>query len=1003
MMNAKLKNSNGSSQDLLTKSLGPSLKICQLNIEGISWAKCQVLEKNLRSNDIDVVAIQETHTENTEQLTKRGTIPGYDLLGAVYHRAYGVATYVRSNVENAQFCSASDSDNIQQVIVKIGDITINNIYKPPGNSWPPNVLTTLPHPAVYVGDFNSHHTQWKYKNNDNNGETLIDWSENNKTYLIFNAKDRGSFKSAAWNQEYNPDLCFVSTDYEGMPVHATRTIMSDFPHSQHRPAMIKVGMCIPLVRSFPRPRWNFRKARWGDFSGGLDKCLGWVPPEADNYQRFVNATIETAKKTIPRGYRKEYVPGWTDECEKEYQRFLESGDREIADDLLLKVDAARREMWTETVEGLDFKISSRKAWSLLRKLGGDHKTTNTDKKLSANKIATHIVSVSRTPKDRDHATQVKHKLTKLKTSCEGLTDFSGPFTIDDIKEALKDIKSGKAPGPDGIHSEFLLNCGKYTKKWLAMFFTDIMEKGKIPHAMKQSKIIAILKPGKPDDDPKSYRPIALLSMIYKLLERVLLNRIGTRILERVPIEQAGFRPKRSCTDQVMSLTTHIEAGFQKKLKTSAAFIDLSAAYDTVWRHGLLYKLIQIIPCARTIRLVDNMLANRTFQVVLHNQISSSKILNEGLPQGSVLAPLLFSLYLSDMPETKSRKFGYADDWVIATRHQSFEETEETLTADLRTLGTYFRKWRLRPNPTKTETSCFHLCNKNAARVLQVNFEGRLLHHNTHPKYLGVTLDRTLSYRKHLENTAAKLRTRNNILHKLCGTTWGSSANTLRTSAIGLVYSAAEYSAPVWINSAHTHRVDVQLNNTMRIVSGTLKSTPIHWLPVLSHIPPPDLRRKTALLREYEKIQDNPLLPIHADVNDLDKNRLRSRRPPMRTAKELDALEFNPALFWEREWRDACPAHCRDLPCLTEKPPAYEQPRKIWSSINRIRTGHGRCGDSLYNWGKTPSPACDCGAANQTVHHIVTECQKRAYNGNFNDFLMATKEAIDYICKLDVCL
>ncbi|KAK9869502.1 hypothetical protein WA026_003255 [Henosepilachna vigintioctopunctata] len=117
---------------------------------------------------------------------------------------------------------------------------------------------------------------------------------------------------------------------------------------------------------------------------------------------------------------------------------------------------------------------------------------------------------------------------------------------------------------------------------------------------------------------------------------------------------------------------------------------------------------------------------------------------------------------------------------------------------------------------------------------------------------------------------------------------------------------------------------------MRIVSGTLKSTPIHWLPVLSHIPPPDLRRKTALLREYENSRQS-----------ITAYTLRgSRRPPMRTAKELEALEFDSVHFREREWRDACPAHCRDLPCITEKPPAYKQPRKIWTSINRISTGHG---------------------------------------------------------------
>lgn len=289
--------------------------------------------------------------------------------------------------------------------------------------------------------------------------------------------------------------------------------------------------------------------------------------------------------------------------------------------------------------------------------------------------------------------------------------------------------------------------------------------------MKRSKIIALLKPGKPSDESKSYRPVTLLSSIYKLLERLLYNRIATKIMETVPKEQAGFRPARSGTDQVVALITYIKAGYQRKFKTAAIFIDLSAACDTVWRHGLLYKLGQTIPCLRT-RRPDNMLADRTFRVVMGEQT------NNGLPQSSVLAPLLFSLYIADMPHTSSRKFGYADDWVLATQHKNFEVMEATLSSDLVTLSTYFRKWRLQPNPTKTEATCFHLCNKSAGRRLDVRFEGNRLQHNEYPKYLGVTLDRTLTYKRHLENTAAKLKTRNNILHKLCGTTWGSSADTV---------------------------------------------------------------------------------------------------------------------------------------------------------------------------------------------------------------------------------
>ena len=143
------------------------------------------------------------------------------------------------------------------------------------------------------------------------------------------------------------------------------------------------------------------------------------------------------------------------------------------------------------------------------------------------------------------------------------------------------------------------------------------------------------------------------------------------------------------------------------------------------------------------------------------------------------------------------------------------DTEETLTQDLSNLESYFKQWKLNPNPNKTEVACFHLNNRLANQKLNVNFGGVQLKHNERPQYLGVTLDRPLTFKSHLQKSAGKVRTRANIVQHLAGSSWGANAQVLRTSALSLVYSAAEYCAPVWLNSAHTQRVDVQLNRVMR--------------------------------------------------------------------------------------------------------------------------------------------------------------------------------------------
>lgn len=119
-----------------------------------------------------------------------------------------------------------------------------------------------------------------------------------------------------------------------------------------------------------------------------------------------------------------------------------------------------------------------------------------------------------------------------------------------------------------------------------------------PKIWCEAKVVAILKPNKKGYDPKNYRPISLLSVVYNLFERLLLGR-----LERtLPKEQAGFGNGRNCREQVLALTKHVENGLQENLKSGVVFLDLSAAYDTVWKRGFLLKLAKILKCRTTLRL-----------------------------------------------------------------------------------------------------------------------------------------------------------------------------------------------------------------------------------------------------------------------------------------------------------------------------------------------------------------------------------------------------------------
>ena len=211
------------------------------------------------------------------------------------------------------------------------------------------------------------------------------------------------------------------------------------------------------------------------------------------------------------------------------------------------------------------------------------------------------------------------------------------------------------------------------------------------------------------------------------------------------------------------------------------------------------KLMKAIKCRTTIRLIASLISQRNFRVFLGNQVSRNRMLKNGLPQGSVLASSFFNIYI---PPTESLKFGYADDWTLATQSKTFSHLERTLSLDIKHLNEYFGCWKLLLNAKKTVATCFHIDNKQAARKLKVTLAGDVLVYDFAPKYLGVTLDRSLTYKKHTENVRDKVKSRCNIISKLAGTGWGAPAPVLRTSTIALVYSVAEYCVPVWGRCAH---------------------------------------------------------------------------------------------------------------------------------------------------------------------------------------------------------
>ncbi|KAG7478908.1 hypothetical protein JOB18_012357 [Solea senegalensis] len=227
----------------------------------------------------------------------------------------------------------------------------------------------------------------------------------------------------------------------------------------------------------------------------------------------------------------------------------------------------------------------------------------------------------------------------------------------------------------------------------------------------------------------------------------------------------------------------------------------------------------MIPDVQLVKFMMLMLQNRSFYVTTSSgERSRNRQLRNGLPQGSVLAPILFNIYIADNPATLGNKYLYADDSAIAAQAKTYEEIQTILEADISTLCRYFRLWHLKVSESKTVYFIYHLSTRLAKKELEVRMEGKKLSFDPVPVYLGVTLDHSLTFGPHLKNVTNKTSKRVNLVRKLCGREWGASLTTLLTSVLALVYSSAEYAAAAWSHSVHTKLDDVVLNDAMRIIS-----------------------------------------------------------------------------------------------------------------------------------------------------------------------------------------
>ena len=223
-------------------------------------------------------------------------------------------------------------------------------------------------------------------------------------------------------------------------------------------------------------------------------------------------------------------------------------------------------------------------------------------------------------------------------------------SISEIKKQLSKTKGRSAPGQDCIRYTVLKQCSEIVFANLEQIYNICLQTGYFPEPWKQAMGTMIPKPNKNHKITTNYRPISLLSFIGKLFEKILANRIKGELEKRKFFSQwqLGYRNKRCAMEHILRLTDDALTGLQANRLGVAVFI-VEKAFDSVWHNGLRYKLMNSELPNKIIRLMSSFISDRTITVKINDEMSDKVKLNAGTPQGSVLSPLLFLMYVNDIP------------------------------------------------------------------------------------------------------------------------------------------------------------------------------------------------------------------------------------------------------------------------------------------------------------------------------------------------------------------
>ena len=466
-----------------------------------------------------------------------------------------------------------------------------------------------------------------------------------------------------------------------------------------------------------------------------------------------------------------------------------------------------------------------------------------------------------------------------------------------VLEKLLKLNTSKSPGPDSIHPRILKELSHEITIPLQIIFKKSLEEGKLPKIWKTAEVIPLHKKGR-RDLTENYRPISLTCIVCKLLESIIRDHILNHIVSNNLITslQHGFVPKRSCFTNLLNMVDKWTSALDDGIHIDAIYLDFSKAFDTVPHQRLLHKLEIYGISGKVLAWISEFLTNRKHRVRIFNTRSKWREVLSGVPQGSVLATILFIIYIDDLPnEIISFILLFADDSKLYKLLQTNLDYI-LLTKDLNKIEEWCNKWCMRLNIDKCKV--MHLGRTNPKRPYYLHQENgqQQIVESSLEKDLGVHVDNSLHFSSHVQLQVNKA---NRIFGLIKRTFAELQPETFKLLFTSLMRPLLEYCAPVWSPIYKKDRKIIE--NVLRRASS--------FVPKLKHltyserlqklkIQSMQYRRRRAdmietykLLHNYYDIPVEQLLPL--------SNNTRTRGHALKIAKPYARLNLRKNFFCNR--------------------------------------------------------------------------------------------------------